>query len=150
MASSSKSPGHGFVGARVGDEVDLVGGVVRLDCFLCPCPFVRSSSAARCYVVTIRPYKDGVPVGDWRKAWHRACRVAGCPAKRFHDLRRTVARNLIRSGVSERVAMALLGHRTRSVFDRYNIVSEADLKQATGKLAYYVSAQSPRVPVAAK
>lgn len=90
----------------------------------------------------------GEPVGDWRKTWSKACIAAGLfgvagktkkPAKLFHDLRRTVACNLIRSGVAERVAMTLTGHKTRSVFDRYHIVNEADLRQAATKLAECVT-----------
>jgi integrase len=68
------------------------------------------------------------------KAWKVACRAAGCPGRLPHDLRRTAVRSFVRSGTSENVAMALSGHKTRSVFDRYDIVSGDDLREAARRL----------------
>jgi integrase len=102
-----------------------------------------------------------VPIGDFRKTWWKVCVLAGlghmvccrcsqpvtgnkcatCKTKKlkyvgllFHDLRRTAARNYRRLGVGETVIMRIGGWKTRSVFERYNIVTQADVLDAVTKL----------------
>jgi integrase len=102
------------------------------------------------------------PLGSFRKRWNAACVKAGlgsflcaacskpvdehtCDSKKrkysgltFHDLRRSAVRNLVRGGTQEGVAMAITGHKTRAVFDRYDIKSTRDLHEAARRTNDYV------------
>lgn len=124
-------------------------------------------------------HRNGEPVGEFKKSWATACVAAGLGAmmcrkcgepgkdgelsvcrrckkqrsysgKIFHDFRRTAARNLVRAGVSERTCMDILGHKTRSMFDRYNITSEKDLAQAMERLEKFHQATEEKVVSIAK
>lgn len=75
-------------------------------------------------------HRRGNRVISYAKDWRKAITEAGLVGKLPHDFRRTAVRNLVRAGVPERVAMAITSHKTRSVFERYNIVSDGDLREA--------------------
>ncbi len=135
-------------------QVDFEAGIVRLE------PGTTKNDEARVFPFTeemrailedqkrktdeiakkrgrICPYvfnKHGKRIQDFKSAWTTARIGAGVPGNIFHDFRRTAVRNLVRAGIPERVAMKMTGHKTRSVFERYNIVSEGDLFEAARKL----------------
>lgn len=96
---------------------------------LCPYVFFRELADRR------GGPKSPRPILKYAKAWKAATIAAGCPGRIPHDLRRTAVRNMVRRGVPERVAMQLTGHKTRSIFERYNIVSPGDLRSAARQLS---------------
>lgn len=75
-------------------------------------------------------HRNGERIREFRRAWVSACRAAGVKLSRdrvFHSLRASAARNLTAGGVAEQVAMRLMGHKTRIMFERYSITTESDL-----------------------
>jgi integrase len=84
---------------------------------ICPYVFHRAGKQNKCF----------------RGAWEAAREKAGHPGRLRHDFRRSAARNFVRSGTPDTVAMKITGHKTRSVFDRY-ITSSEDVRQALGSL----------------
>jgi integrase len=109
---------------------------------------------------TVEPKHGTVFDGtNLRMVWQKACVAAklGILEERrytgllIHDLRRSAIKNLTRAGVPQNVAMKISGHKTISVFQRYNIVDETDLVEAMRKVQdsknlVAVSESSVRVP----
>ena len=128
------------------DELDEAGGVIRLSPArsktlvgrILPIsqPIAEALARRRARRDPDSPlvfHRDGIPIRRWRTAWRTACQAAGVPTRFLHDCRRTAARNLIRASVPERVAMLLTGHKTRAIFDRYNIINEQELLDARSR-----------------
>jgi integrase len=118
-----------------GREVTM-NGVVRELLALC-----IAAKGPEDYVFT---RTSGERVRDIRPAWKQACTAAGIPGLLFHDLRRTAVRNLVRAGVGDKVSMQISGHKTRSVFDRYNIIDQNDMRKAMEKLEQFKQQESGR------
>jgi integrase len=141
-------------------QVDLKNGVVRLD------PGETKNDDARTVYLDdelkeilsrlwearkesnrILPYvfmnrKGDDRVKQFNKSWEKACKDAGIGDRLFHDFRRTAVRNMVRAGIPEAIAMKISGHRSRSVFERYNIVSDRDLQMAARKHQDYLLSQT--------
>ena len=91
---------------------------------------------------------NGHAIVDLRKAWGTACRISGVKGKLFHDPRRSAVRNMIRAAVSEHTAMRISGHKTHAMLNRYNIVSETDLRNAVEATQEYLKATAEMLTTA--
>ena len=128
-------------------QIDLLGRTIRLE------PGTTKNKEGRVVKMTEEVYlllfecirgkqpddlvftwRGGRPIRDFRGLWENVTKAAGLPGLLVHDLRRSAVRNMIRRGIPEVVAMRISGHKTRSVFDRYNIVNETDLEDAARRI----------------
>lgn len=136
MVLLQKHPGSEFVFTREGKQI---GSFRKAWCRACVRAGLGETFCRTC----------GDPTGGTRCAQCKKAKRASRLVYHgliFHDLRRSGVRNLVRAGVPERVAMAISGHKTRAVFERYNIVSERDLKDAARKLENYIAERKEAYP----
>src|SRR5262245_42124836 len=85
-------------------------------------------------------HRDGKKIGDIRKAWSSACKRAGLAGLLIHDLRRSCARHLSKAGVKEQIAMKITGHKTNSMYRRYRIVDEDEIRPALDQTQAHLDA----------
>lgn len=90
-------------------------------------------------------HRQGVPILRFTRSWARACARAGLREVCFHDLRRSASMNMVRAGCSIQVAMKLMGHKTRHVFDNYAFVEERDLRSGVAQYAAFLAGSLHRV-----
>ena len=88
---------------------------------------------------------DDRPITEFRRSWRSAVKAAGCPGRIFHDLRRSAVRDMIRAHDPQKVAMEISGHKTISIFNRYNIVDERDKAEAITRTEQYRDEQRAKV-----
>ena len=82
-------------------------------------------------------YRKGERLKSFPKSWNTAVKKAGLKGRIPHDFRRSAVRDMVDSGIPEKVAMEISGHRTRSVFDTYHIVNEDAIKRASEQRGAY-------------
>jgi len=86
-------------------------------------------------------HRSGQPVKSFRKAWRTACEAIGQPSLIPHDMRRSAVRNFRKAGLSENEGLAMTGHLTNSIYRRYDIIDEEDLRESMDKVQKFLKGQ---------
>lgn len=156
-----------YTGCRTGAAKKITWGMVSKDCqeIELPGEITKNRDPLTLPLVGIglkevsallkKMFRKEGPVFDntnFRKEWATACHKLGLGVKdgwRYHgltphDFRRSAARNLRRAGVTEDVAMSITGHKSRTIFSRYNITDTADIHDALVKVGQYSKGQVQR------
>lgn len=152
-----------YCGVRLGEalqiawkQVDLNAALIRLEDEQTKTGEARTVPLPDVLIDMLRKLEptDG-PVfcaTNLRKEWVKACAAVGLGTLGdgwhyqgliIHDLRRSAVRNLIAAGVPEKVCMAITGHKTRTVFDRYHIVDTTDVKRAMRRVEDLAAVKEP-------
>jgi len=136
-------------------DVDVEGGMVRLRRKVRMLPLIGElqniierrliDRRMDCPLVF---HRNGKPVKSFRKAWETACKAIGQPDLVPHDMRRSATRNFRKAGLSENEGMAMTGHQTNSIYRRYDIIDEEDMKQSMEKVQTFLKGQPRRSKVA--
>jgi integrase len=92
---------------------------------------------------------------NFRWSWNKTCDALGLgkfdkklrhyDGLKPHDFRRSAARNLVKSGVDRRTAMKITGHKTEAIFERYNIKTMEDVKEALVKVGQFKAANVAQI-----
>lgn len=90
-------------------------------------------------------WSNGRRIKSFKDSWSSAVDSAGLPGLLFHDLRRSAVRNLVLAGIDRHTAMRLTGHKTASVFERYDIIDAGRLHQQAEKLQALYAAHEPEI-----
>lgn len=99
----------------------------------------------QCIITRVFP---DVSLSTLLRHWRTAAKAIGRPELTRHDLRRSFARNAVRSGIHEDVVMRLAGWKRRDMLTRYNRSSSGDLIEGTAKLSAYVAGRLTAPPTA--
>jgi integrase len=143
-------------------QVDLASGVIRLSHDDTKTATARQVCLTEVATVALKevprhlasPHvfvspRTARPWSDLLGPFQRACEAAGVAGVWFHDLRRSFVTNARRRGVAESVVMKMSGHRTRAVFDRYNVVDAADVRAAVALIEAARRKETELAPAAA-
>jgi integrase len=98
-------------------------------------PGLLSSSGTKVIDYNMKDFEPTRHLNSWRSAWRTSTKKAGLPGFRFHDLRHSAITQLAENGASDSTIMAIAGHVSRRMLERYSHVRMEAKRKAMEVLA---------------